>query len=881
MILPVLLAGFCAKLAQAITIDGYLSPAVKPSTIPTVDIDKATSLANISLADLDSLLGQYKARVIPADTTEDEKRSKLIELKGNVSVLLSAVDAFKHRSPMQNFEDAMNHKLVHLLKFMIVDPEAADTLKNNVKYRIATFGRGFIPMEDDGTDFASIMFAEHLLTSGEIQHSKDLPRIEDNRTYCFADKEIYMSDILLADNPKPLEYIKDGTINPKNRLALLEAIKSFEEMGEEACAAEASVTEQFPPVLDTSSIIKSAINLIIQYDAIDVAKYFGFTAGSLVPYATFMAKYRAEKLLGWVIGEKIEIVENANLSDQALSDYEKRINQLSANLKGHKMDQAALVWLSKMIPKNIKPSWHFTILAQYGTVEEVTDLFSTKIKTWNKNYADYVLFSERPEVLRLAWYNGLKEVLPSLDSLDYIYYSADADLIPVIHDALSNIHRKSIVPDSIDLGAYARRGDVQAIDAACKLDVRPNVKTSWFDSDEETILKVLSHVHQQYPEARVCGDFECDAKEVFLRGKFKVVKWYEVTCERKLTITKQDLKSNLHKIRDFISYENAALLDYVWNNSPLVLPSVFSGYLGPAAHKWLVRKYLQTFHELERKKVSSEELMAELVQDMTKLVINEDGEKAAKECQVRHEKVKAELEELQLKFNCLNQIIKTVLGQIFSKPDSWNALLEARILQIEKLSKAIFKNYQKNASLEAHLLQLGEPATFKDPWDYSANFTAWSAIQGFDIDKLIFDYVKDIKPNSSPSDLKDFKNTIRKHLSTRAFICKLTSLGLLDSSDFQAMPAGPFKCPCLTSEKVDELFESGSLPPWIMDPMGIAPSAKVLQDPKVWLKFNRDKMTLIIEAYERKNGKIGPKFRQCLELIADGVVVSELPSITE
>ena len=67
----------------------------------------------------------------------------------------------------------------------------------------------------------------------------------------------------------------------------------------------------------------------------------------------------------------------------------------------------------------------------------------------------------------------------------------------------------------------------------------------------------------------------------------------------------------------------------------------------------------------------------------------------------------------------------------------------------------------------------------------------------------------------------------------------------------------------------------------IMNPMGIAPSAKVLQDPKVWHKFNCEKMTLIIEAYERKNGKIGPKFRHCLELIADGVEVSELPSITE
>ena len=59
-----------------------------------------------------------------------------------------------------------------------------------------------------------------------------------------------MSDILLADNPKPLKYIKDGTINPKNRLALLEAIKNFEDISKEARDAEASVTEQFPPVLD-------------------------------------------------------------------------------------------------------------------------------------------------------------------------------------------------------------------------------------------------------------------------------------------------------------------------------------------------------------------------------------------------------------------------------------------------------------------------------------------------------------------------------------------------------------------------------------------------------------------------------------------------------
>ena len=164
-----------------------------------------------------------------------------------------------------------------------------------------------------------------------------------------------MSDILLADNPKPLEYIKDGTINPKNRLALLEAIKSFEDISKEARAAEASVTEQFPPVLDVYSTIKSAIDLIIQYDAIDVAKYFGFTAKSLVPYVIFMAKYKAEKLLDWVIGRRSRFLESVNLSDQALSDYEDRINQLSDNLKKNKMNQAALVWLLKMIPKNAKP----------------------------------------------------------------------------------------------------------------------------------------------------------------------------------------------------------------------------------------------------------------------------------------------------------------------------------------------------------------------------------------------------------------------------------------------------------------------------------------------------------------------------------------------
>ena len=115
-------------------------------------------------------------------------------------------------------------------------------------------------------------------------------------------------------------------------------------------------------------------------------------------------------------------------------------DQLSANLKKNKMDQAALVWLLKMIPKNVTPNWHFKILTKYGSIEEVTDLFSTKIKTWNLECANEVLKSERPEILKWAWYNGLKEFLPSLNDLDYIYDSADAELIPVIHDAILNIH---------------------------------------------------------------------------------------------------------------------------------------------------------------------------------------------------------------------------------------------------------------------------------------------------------------------------------------------------------------------------------------------------------------------------------------------------------
>ena len=79
-----------------------------------------------------------------------------------------------------------------------------------------------------------------------------------------------------------------------------------------------------------------------------------------------------------------------------------------------------------------------------------------------------------------------------------------------------------------------------------------------------------------------------------------------------------------------------------------MLPNVFNYSLEPAAYKWLVHKYLQTSYELERKKVSSEELMAELEQDMANLVINEDGKKVAEEYQMRQEKVKAGLEELQV-----------------------------------------------------------------------------------------------------------------------------------------------------------------------------------------------------------------------------------------
>ena len=38
---------------------------------------------------------------------------------------------------------------MHLLKFMIVDYEAAGMLENNVNYRVATFGRGLKSIEED------------------------------------------------------------------------------------------------------------------------------------------------------------------------------------------------------------------------------------------------------------------------------------------------------------------------------------------------------------------------------------------------------------------------------------------------------------------------------------------------------------------------------------------------------------------------------------------------------------------------------------------------------------------------------------------------------------------------------------------------------------